>query len=418
MKTATKKPTTRVPESGRSTNPQMNRAVRLNSESEFKESLRESISWQWDTYEYYQHLCNKKGLHLSDLKKAIDNEEYYVLPGVASLAFKKSRGLANELNDFSVEGKFQISSSTSGDPSYIYTHQDELKQIHKNYVATFGIKGVSRAIAFSPSIRILESVSKKAAYLGKQSIARMKFALDAAESHYSDLLFTVDVNILKSIFSMTFQSKPTFNKLSQEHFVELLRCSEEKKEILAVGGVVLLFAPYLDRMSEGQFNFHDNIHVVFAGGGYSGRKGSICGDKINKPELARKISAVLGLDEKYLSTNLKDIYGFTENPTTHEGYWNSEINDFMFQPWPDSRVYIVDPETEKPLKQGKGLFKIISPWANCRPCSANVSVIQYDLVRIFGVSANYQVTHFSHISRFQTAGMEGCALKADAIANA
>jgi hypothetical protein len=126
---------------------------------------------------------------------------------------------------------------------------------------------------------------------------------------------------------------------------------------------------------------------------------------------------VLGLDEKFLSTNLKDIYGFTENPTTHEGFWNKDIGDFMFRPWHESRVYIVDPETEKPLKEGKGFFKIISPWGNGRPSSANVSVIQYDMVRIFGVKPNCQVTEFSHISRFTTAGMEGCALKADAIAN-
>ena len=78
----------------------------------------------------------------------------------------------------------------------------------------------------------------------------------------------------------------------------------------------------------------------------------------------------------------------------------------------------MDPETEKPLKRGKGLLKVITPYANGVPSAANVSLIQYDLAEIFGVRENYQVTRFSHISRFQSASVEGCAYKAEAIAQA
>ena len=144
--------------------------------------------------------------------------------------------------------------------------------------------------------------------------------------------------------------------------------------------------------------------------------GGISGDKISKPELAKKLTEVLGIDEKYLPTNFKDFYGFTECPVTHEGSWNSDIEDFMFTPWPESRVYIVDPETGKPLKQGKGLFKVIAPCKSGRPLSANTSLLQYDMVRIYQSGDNYQVKQFSHISRFQSTSLEGCALKADEIA--
>jgi len=388
-----------------------------NPENDFKESLRECVCRQWETFPYYKKLCEKKGLHLEDLKKAIDNEEYYILPGVASMAFKKSRGLTDELNDLSGMGIFQVSSSTSGDPSYVYTHADEFETIRSNYQECFGIKGVSKAIAFSPTVRILENLSKKAAWMGKQSYARMQFALEGGQRHYSELEFSLDIHTMKSVVSMVFQNKPTFNRLTQEDLIESLARSEMKKELLVLGGVVLLFTPYLRQMKAGQFNFNDRIHIVFSGGGYSGRKGSIRGDKISKADLARNISAVFGMDERYLATNFKDIYGFTESPAIHEGYWNRDVEDFMFTPTPESRVYIVDPETEKPLRQGKGLFKVIAPCRNGKPSAANISLVQYDMARIFGVKPNYQVTRFSHISRFQTAGEEGCALKADAIAN-
>ena len=386
-------------------------------ESEYKELLKECIIRQWETFEYYQNLCKAKGLSLEDLKKAIDNEEYYVLPGVVSDAFKKSRGLVTALNDLTVPGKFQVSSSTSGDPSYLYTSLTELDKILKNYRLTFGIVGISKAIGFSPSIRILESLSRKANYLNKKSITRMKFALDAAKLHYPEMVFTVDINIWKTIFSMMFTKKPTLVKMSLEKITEIIKSSEKNNEKFAIGGAVLLMAPYLDQMKEGQFNLHDNIHVVFSGGGYSGKKGTLRGAKINKPELIKKISAVFGIDKKYYPTNIKDIYGFTENPTTHEGYWNNDISDFMFQPWHESRVYIVDPDTGKPLKKGKGFVKIITPYSDGKPSASNVSVSQSDLATIFGVKENYQVTHFSHISRFSSASVEGCGYKAEAIAD-
>lgn len=392
-------------------------ASKSNGEDAFKESLLESISVQYAKFEYYRNLCKIKGLNLEDLKKAVHNGDYYILPGVASLAFKRSKGLVNHLNDLGADGKFQVSSSTSGDPSYIYTNPSEIDRILNHYVDTFGLKGVSKAIAFAPTTRILASLSRKAGYMDRKSIARLKFAIDAANLHYDDITFSLDVNMFKSIFSLAFRKKPSFDKLSMENLTGMLQIIEREKQTVAFGGVVLLMMPYLQKMKPGQFNFHDKMHVVLSGGGYSGRKGGISGDKISKPDLARLLIEILGIDRKYLSSNFKDIYGFTECPITHEGFWNSDINDFMFTAWPESKVYIVDPETEKPLKTGKGLFKVIAPCGNGNPCSANVSLIQYDMVSIFGIKENYQVKDFSHISRYKTAGLEGCALKADAIAN-
>ena len=387
-------------------------------ESQYKELLKESLTSQWNKFEYFRNICQKKNRSIQDLIKAIDNEEYYQIPAVAATAFKKSKGLIKNLSDFSQKGKFQVSSSTSGDPSYIYTNQAELDKILDNYRLTFGIEGVSRAIGFSPSIRILDALSKKAGYMGYQSIARMKIALDAAEIHYKDLIFTLDVDLFRTLLSKVVNGKAVLKRKPFNEITEIISDAERNHEKISLGGIVLLLYPYLNQMKEGQFNLGDNVYFAFSGGGYSGSKGSIRGEKVNKPEMSRKISSVFGIDKKQLSTNLKDIYGSTESSAINEGYWCEDIDDFLFETWHESRAYIVDPETEEPLKSGEGLLKFITPYSDGNPSAANVSVLQFDNATIRESKANFIVTHFSHIKRATNASIEGCAYKAEEIANA
>ncbi len=386
-------------------------------EPHFKEILHESIRKQWEKFDYYRILCKKKGYNQEDLKKIIDNEEYYNLPSVIATAFKKSRGLIENLNDLSMEGKFQVSSSTSGDPSYIYTSPVESDRVLNNYLLTFGINGISKALAFSPSLKILSAISKKSGYLGKKSIARMKYALDAAIIHYRHIMFTVDINVLMTIPSLIFKGNPILKKMTLQDVIGYLKESEEKNERISIGGIVLLLVPYLEQMKEDQFSFNDNLHVVFSGGGYSGAKGSIKGNKIIKSDLVNNISNIFGMERKHLSTNIKDIYGCTECSSTHEGYWSEELGDFKFNTWNGSKAYIIDPETEKPLKHGEGLLKFITPYTDGNPSSCNVSLLQCDLATIMNIQDDLSVTEFSYIKRLQTSSVEGCAYKADAISN-
>jgi hypothetical protein len=386
-------------------------------ETQYKELLKESITNQWGKFEYFRNICMKKNRNLADLMKAIDYEEYYQIPAIVATAFKKSKGLLKELNDFSCDGKFQVSSNTSGDPSYVFTNQAELDKVVDNYRLTFGIEGTSRGIGFSPSIRILNALSKRAGYMGYQSIARMKLALDAACIHYKDLVFTLDIDLFKTILSKVVNGSVVLKKKYLEEIIEIISAAEKDHEKINLGGFVLLLNPYLDHLKEGQFCFGDNAYFTFAGGGYSGAKGSITGKKVNKPEMIKRIASVFGISKKRFSTNLKDIYAFTESPATHEGYWSEDFEDYLFETWHESRAYIVDPETEEPLKSGEGLLKFITPYTNGNPSAANVSVLQLDNATIRGIRPDFIVSHFSHIRRFQNASVEGCAYKGEKVAN-
>jgi hypothetical protein len=387
------------------------------NESQYKELLKESITFQWDKFEYFRTTCKKKKRNIYDILKAIDDEEYYQIPSIPATAFKKSKGLYKELNDFSQDGKFQVSSSTSGDPSYIFTNSAELSKVVDNYRLTFGIDGTSRAIGFSPSIRILDALSKKSAFMGYQSIGRMNLALDAAKIYYKNIEFTLDVDLIRTLLSKLLNGNVVLKKKYLKEIIDIISSAQKDHEKINLGGFVLLLTPYLEQLREGQFSFGENAYFTFAGGGYSGAKGSIKGKKVNKPEMIKKIASVFGIDKKQFSTNLKDIYAFTESPATNEGYWSEDLEDYLFETWHESRAYIVDPETEKPLKSGEGLLKFITPYANGNPSAANVSVLQLDNATIRGIKPNYIVSHFSHIKRFHLASIEGCAFKAEEVAN-
>jgi hypothetical protein len=390
--------------------------IKMN-ESKYKELLKESITSQWEKFEYFRNICKKKKRSIRDIISAINNEEYYRIPAITATAFKKSKGLYKELNDFSQIGKFQVSSNTSGDPSYVFTNKTELDKVVDNYRLTFGIDGTSKAIGFSPSIRILEGLSEKSAFMGYQSIARMKLALDAAKIHYRDIIFTLDVDLFRTLLSKIFNGKVVLKRKYSDEIIDIISAAEKDHEKINLGGFVLLLYPYLDQLREGQFCFGDNAYFTFAGGGYSGTKGSITGKKVDKPEMVKKIASVFGINKKLFSTNLKDIYAFTECPATNEGYWSEDLEDYLFETWHETRAYIVDPETQEPLKSGEGLLKFITPYANGNPSAANVSVLQLDNATIRGIKPNFIVSHFSHIKRFQNASVEGCAYKAEAVAN-
>ncbi len=90
--------------------------------------------------------------------------------------------------------------------------------------------------------------------------------------------------------------------------------------------------------------------------------------------------------------------------------------DFVFNAWPDSRIFIVDPETEKPLKSGRGQVKIVAPYTDGRPSSANVSILQCDLATIVESNDDYSVSKFTNIGRLEFSSQEGCAFKAGELA--
>jgi hypothetical protein len=391
----------------------------LLSEAGFRELLRTSVSHQWGRFAYYRNICARRGLALADLIAFIDEGAYDRLPSVASTAFKLSKGLLGDLNDLSAPGVFQVSSSTSGDPSYVLTSPEDLAHITARYGETFGFPGVSVAVGFAPSLRILRALSKKAGLKGRRAALRMLTALEGSHSRYDETHVTVDVNVPKTLLNRIIGRPAAVRKMPAAEVASIIRKAEARGQGVSLGGLTLILKPYLDEFGEGEFNLGAKGHVAFSGGGYSGAKGSIRGAKIDKPAFIARIGSVFGIDPELWSEKIKDIYSFTETPAQIEGYWDRGLGDFLFRPAPDHRVYIVDPETEAPLLSGRGLLKVVAPSVNGRPAAANVSVLQFDTAEIVSARPDGRVEAFTHIARLEGAeagGTVGCAFKAAEIA--
>ena len=385
------------------------------TERSFRELVRASVESQWQRFAYYRQLCARRNIYLADLLAIIADGAYHRLPSVASSAFKLSKGMIEELNDLTVPGVFQMSSSTSGDPSYIYTGPAELAHVTERYGETFGFPGVAVGLAFAPSLRILRALSKKGAYKGKKAVLRMQLGLEGSTSRYERTWATVDVDIARTLLNRLAGRPACIRKMPASEVAAIVRDASTHGHGISLGGLALLLRPYLDEFRDGEFALHSLGHVAFSGGGYSGAKGSIRGARIDKPAFIARIGAVFGIEPEHWATNVKDIYSFTETSAQIEGFWSRDLDDFLFRPAPDHRVFIVDPETEAPLRAGRGLIKIVAPYVTGRPTAANTAVLQFDEAEIVSVDADGSVGAFTRVGRSagaEASGTVGCAFKA------
>lgn len=418
------------------------------AERRFRERLRASIEYQWARFPYYRELCRRSRLTLADLLLIIADGAYHRLPAVVSTAFKLSKGLVESLNDLAVPGVFQVSSSTSGDPSYVYTSPDELAHITASYGRTFVSQQSKVGLAFAPSLRILRALSRRAASneaasrFGRRAVLRMQLGLEGGLDRLDEMHVTVDVDVPKTLLNRALGRPAAIAKMPSLDVAAIVRRAERTGTAISLGGLALLLRPYLDEFREGEFSLHSLGHVAFSGGGYSGAKGTIRGARIDKPGFVARIASVFGIDTALWPTRIKDIYSFTETPAQIEGWWRPELGDFLFRPASDCRVYIVDPDTEEPLRSGRGLIKVVAPSASGRPAAANTSVLQFDTAEIVSLVADragvgafasgcahgpqpdaartdHAVAAFTHIARYEGASAsanEGCAFKAAEIA--
>jgi hypothetical protein len=251
--------------------------------------------------------------------------------------------------------------------------------------------------------------------LRRETVGRMDLAMQGGTERYRTFRATVDVDVARTLARRLFGKPAALRRMPADEVAAHIRDAQAAGRPITLGGVALLLFPYLNEFGDGAFLLGRRGFVCFSGGGYSGAKGVLRGERIDKPAFVTRIGEVFGIKPSDWATNIKDIYGFTETPALFEGYWDRSLGDFLFRAGsasPEARIYIVDAETERPLRSGRGLIKVIAPAASGRPASANTCILQFDEAEIVAAAEDGSVESFSRVSRVLGGSVEGCAYKA------
>lgn len=379
--------------------------------NKFCDDLKNQITYQYDRYKIYKTICQEKSISREDIQKIVDNRELYKLPPIYALRFKKSYDLIKELNDMEKkDGTFVISSSTYGDPSYIYCSKNDLEIIRNNYKNHFAVENSNIGLAFSPPMDILYKAGEKKSIYNKKTLLRITTAAEG-NKYYYDLkdMLKLDIScLINKVFNKK-NFKPKFKPLPKSVIENLFKNTEKEKNNIVLGGISLLLYPTITNyFNNNNLNLSKQIFFVTSGGGWTGKKGTIETKELKKTDFINGLSKVFKIDLSDLKNQFRDVYAFCESSSTHLGHWNNEIGDYIYKPTSQSVAYAVDPKTLLPVKEGeKGLFQVITPYG-CE-YSATCNILQGDLVKAHKLNPDGSLKEFTNISRMPGLEIEGCA---------
>ncbi len=380
------------------------------------ESLSQAIERQYSTYELYRDRVATSGLSFADVKRVIENEEYYRLPSVVTLEFKVGAAKINLLNDLNrADGTFMVSSSTSGDISYIYCSQADLY-----YIASFYTKGCEfvdsdNGFAFIPPIEMLNKTYAKLSLYDKPTISRMIPAyLGAARKFTMNDMLSINLPVyLKNKITRT-NTIDMFQYLSLNKIKQIAGRETSQQKNITFIGLLFLMNAFIRENAQQLKSLNLSVNVATAGGGWSGRKGKFVMEPISKKGFVTQFNEHFQLNS---NQNISDVYSFCESPVSHRGFYDEELNDYRYVVDDQSIVYALDPESRKPVKKGEeGLFLSINP-LGCE-YSCNAVVLQMDTVKVLETYDNGSVKEFTNVKRLEGLPAEGCAYKANEIMEA
>lgn len=376
-------------------------------------SIFQAIEKQYSTYEYYRDAVAKAGLTRSDLKQVIENQEFYRLPSVVTLDFKISAAKTELLNDLKRnDGTFMVSSSTSGDISYMYCSPADLEYIASFYTKGCQFSNSDNGFIFIPPVEMLNTSYAKLSLFGKPTISRMMPAYRGAEQQFkmNDMLSINLPVYLKNKLTNT-HSINMFQYLNVKKLEKIARQDASQHKTVTFVGLLFLMNAFIKNNAKLLKELNISVNVATAGGGWSGRKGKFVMEPITKNGFVKQFCQHFQVND---SNNISDVYSFCESPVSHRGFYEDDLNDYRYLVDEDSIVYALDVNSRKPVKKGEeGLFLVINP----RGCdySCNAVVLQMDTIKVLETYDNGSVKEFTQVKRLEGLPAEGCAYKANEI---
>ncbi|MBN1965259.1 MAG: hypothetical protein JW910_11485 [Anaerolineae bacterium] len=383
----------------------------------FHERLAEVIDRQYALYEPYRTLCAMEDVSREDLHALITDDALHAIPAIPAEWFKrdKGKGLFKQLANFDLPGAWLISSSTSGDPSYIWRTEADRQAIADSFDRAYRHVPAAKSVAFSPTADFLQKVGERFAIDERPVLFYAVIPSRTAAAVFQDMDSLAQLNTLKTLWAMVKsrgKGRPVLEL--QTHMLRAaIENAVQTRTDLVFSASVLMLYPALSALP-GPYALGDNAHFLTGAGGWDGAKGTTSGAAIHKPTYVREMSEKFGLLPERANEHFWDIYGTTENGKAQVGHYVPEYEDFVFTVEEDTvRLYVIDPVSGEPATAGgQGYPRFVSPHGV--DGFAGACVQQNDIVTVVSTNDDGSVRQFTHIGRAsggEGEGGVGCAFE-------
>ncbi|OLS15053.1 MAG: acyl-protein synthetase, LuxE [Promethearchaeota archaeon CR_4] len=333
--------------------------------------------------EMYRKIAAEKGYNFDQTIKESTLEE---IPYVSWAHFKASNNQYHKLLRIPLNQleRWELSSSTTGDPSVVGRGPSDVAVFLRNYNTVFEDfsfkKSIKKLILFSPSVAFLEHMPGE--WQGKRGFL---FYLDIANMWKGyDINYLLKFKMPKAILYMLthFKMKAFIEIDGKLLESSLIKAERDKIPTLVANSVPLMYQNFLDyqKKKKRTFNMPETFRIQTGGGGWGGVKGQVkLGYNIDKADFYDKLGKFFNLP----ITNFADCFGATETPIACGGHWSKKYNDIVFHLGKDQgRIILRDVDTLERIKTTNtpGALEILTPYGV--DTYAGVSILLDDLAEI------------------------------------
>jgi len=381
--------------------------------TDFIADLIQVLRKQMDSCEIYQKSCEKCGITTGDeLEMLVESNDWASIPAISDRMFKRSGWLYAKLKYDGVPGSWSVSSSTSGDPSYVWRTAADEKVIVDAYMQCYRKAtkpDLDVMISFAPSLGFLNHLSKrfdlKDGNVAKvQAVMATKAAQNVTSKQYLDLVM---LNVPKTIWQTKVKKIPRpVLEIKTKVLQSMLTRARGDDSSVCLGGSAIFMNQAFG--SSETFSTVKDAFVLSGGGGWDGTKGAVQTGKIDKAKFVETVGDKIGIPAAEREQRFWDNYGITEKAFSCVGSWDVSRNDFIYNTdglYPETKVIACDLLSGELVTEGKGVIRIISPYGNDGATTAAIE--ESDEITVLSANQDGSVKQFMAIKRLPMQEVDG-----------
>lgn len=368
-----------------------------------EDALITAVTRQFGWCRPYREVCRSKGLVLTDLVDRIRSGDSAMLPSLPTGLFKRMGGRFRETAHPWLSGRWLVSSSTSGNPSFRLSTQRDISHINQAFLSAYEkIPDHDVLFFMTPTLSSLEKFSTTIHVDGREAIMFAILPIYAGLQRCANTFYLYHPDPDGACGTPALL--PGFHR-DEALVTRVLDDAEESGAVVVLAYSALFLRTVLDACRERCFDFGDKITIATGGGGWSGKKSVSRADPIDKALFCEALTEVFGIRNP--ERQILDIYSSAETGTAHSGYYDGNLGDYAFDVNPDVKLYAISSETGEPVGKGEtGIPRTISPYGT-EGAAAAVIDQEDDCMTVLSTNRDGSVRQFSAISRVPGAGVPG-----------